>query len=170
MTGLVLRGAIILWAALFLFLGLRGIMDPGVYAEQFNMRIEAGAANTLRADFSAFFIVASISALIGALIPRWSNALLVPAALFGTALIGRIIGVSMGDAFNDGILQAMIIEALSVVLLAGGWRLLTRKPKIISEDVSFAPPTDPLVSEPLTRDPLTGEALPPISPAQRDRY
>lgn len=153
MTGLVLRGAIILWSALFLFLGLRGIVDPGVYAENFGMRIEAGAANTIRADFSAFFIVAAGGALIGALVPRWSNALLVPAALFGTALIGRIIGASMGDAMNNGIIQAMIIEALSVVLLAGGWRLLTRRPKIISDDISFAEPTDPLATAPAATPP-----------------
>ena len=153
MTGLVLRGAIILWAALFLFLGLRGIVDPGVYAQQFSMRIEAGAANTIRADFSAFFIVAAGGALIGALIPRWIHALLVPAALFGTALIGRIIGATMGDAITNDIVTAMIIEALSVVLLAGGWRLLTRKPKIISEEISFAPPTDPLNPAPVSTPP-----------------
>jgi hypothetical protein len=153
MTGLVLRGAIILWSALFLFLGLRGIVDPGVYADNFGMRIEAGAANTIRADFSAFFIVAAAGGLMGALVPRWSNALLVPAALYGTALVGRIIGATMGDAMNNGIVTAMMIEALSVVLLAGGWRLLTRKPKIISDDMSFAPPTDPLATAPVSPTP-----------------
>lgn len=135
MTGLVLRGAIVLWAAFFLFLGLRGLVEPGVYAETFGFKIEAAAANTLRADFSAFFIVASVSAILGALVPAWNKALLVPAALFGTALLGRIIGASMGDFVNNGIVQAMIVEALSVVLLAGGWRVLTKKPLPVAEQV-----------------------------------
>lgn len=144
MNGLVLRGAIILWGALFLFMGLRGLLDPGVYADNFGIRIDAAAANTLRADFSAFFLVASASALIGALIPRWNNALLVPAALFGTALLGRLLGAGMGDFVNNGIIQAMIIEALSVVLLLGGWRALTHKPKVV---VSEGPTYDPLSPE-----------------------
>lgn len=129
MTGLVLRGAISLWAALFLFIGARGILDPGVYAESFSIRIDAAAANTLRADFSAFFLVAAGGALLGALVPKWNRALLVPAALFGTALVGRIMGAAMGDFVNEAIVQAMIIEALSVVLLAGGWWILTKAPK-----------------------------------------
>ncbi|MCC2601923.1 hypothetical protein [Sphingopyxis yananensis] len=129
MTTLVLRGAIILWAAAFLFLGLRGLMDPGVYADNFAIRIDAAAANTMRADFSAFFLVAAGGALLGAVIPAWTKALLVPAALFGTALVGRLIGASMGDFVNNGIVQAMMIEALSLVLMAGGWWILSRAPK-----------------------------------------
>lgn len=129
MTNLVLRGAILLWAVAFLFLGLRGLMDPGVYADSFAIRIDAAASNTMRADFSAFFLIAAGGALLGALIPRWTNALLVPAALYGTALVGRLIGVSMGDFVNNGIVQAMMIEALSVLLMAGGWWILSRAPK-----------------------------------------
>lgn len=129
MTGLVLRGAIILWATLFLFIGLRGLMDPGVYADSFGFRIDAAAANTMRADFSAFFVVAAGSGILGALIPSWNKALLVPAALFGTALVGRLIGAAMGDFVNNGIIQAMMIEALSVMLLAGGWWVLSRARK-----------------------------------------
>lgn len=130
MTGFVLRGAIILWAVLFLFMGVRGLFDPGIYAESFGIRIDAAAANTMRADFSAFFLVAAGAALLGALIPSWNKALLVPAALFGTALTGRLIGASLGDFVNSDIVQAMIIEALSTLLLAGGWWILTRKPKM----------------------------------------
>lgn len=130
MTGFVLRGAIILWAILFLFMGARGLLDPGIYAENFGIRIDAAAANTMRADFSAFFLVAAGAALLGAIVPAWNKALLVPAALFGTALAGRLIGASMGDFINNAIVQAMIIEALSVMLLAGGWWVLTRKPKV----------------------------------------
>jgi hypothetical protein len=155
MTGLVLRGAILLWAALFLFLGLRGIVDPGVYADNFTIRIDAAAENTLRADFSAFFLVAAGSALLGALIPSWNKALLVPAALFGTALVGRLIGVSMGDFVNNSIVQAMIIEGLSVMLLGGGWWILShpvKKPVTVSnthinqgagELVEEYPPVEP---------------------------
>jgi hypothetical protein len=141
MTGLVLRGAILLWAALFLFIGLRGLMDPGVYADQFSIRIDAAAANTMRADLSAFFIVAAGGALLGALVPRWVNGLLVPAALFGTALIGRLIGAGMGDFVNNGIVQAMIIEALSLLLMAGGWSILSRARKAALSSAAIAPST-----------------------------
>lgn len=155
MTGLVMRGAIVLWAALFLFLGLRGVMDPGVYANNFDIRIEAAAANTLRADFSAFFLVAAGGALLGALIPSWNKALLVPAALFGTALVGRLIGVSMGDYVNNGIVQAMIIEALSVMLLVGGWWILSHPAK---------KPVITATSYPINGETELVEEYPPVEP------
>lgn len=147
MTGLVLRGAILLWAALFLFIGLRGLMDPGVYADQFSIRIDAAAANTMRADLSAFFIVAAGGALLGALVLRWVNALLVPAALFGTALIGRLIGAGMGDFVNNGIVQAMIIEALSLLLMAGGWSILSRARKAALRSAVTTPSAVPTSTE-----------------------
>ena len=63
---------------------------------------------------------------VGALVPGWLRALLVPAALYGTALAGRLFGVANGDLVNSGIVQAMIIEALTVLLMVGSWWVLSR--------------------------------------------
>ena len=128
MINWVLRGAVILWAAFFAIVGVRGLLDPASFTDMFGIGIEGVAANTVRADLSAFFLVAAGGAALGALLPGWTRALLVPAALYGTALIGRLFGVASGDAINDGIVQAMIIEALTVMLMVGSWRVLSNTP------------------------------------------
>lgn len=128
MVNWVLRGAVLLWALFFAIVGLRGIFDPTSYTETFKFAITGVAINTLRADLSSFFLVSAGSAALGALMPGWSRALLVPAALYGTALIGRLIGVGSGDFVNAGIVQAMIVEALSTGLMAGSWWKLSQTP------------------------------------------
>lgn len=126
MINWVLRGAALLWAALFVIVGVQGILDPASFTEMFGIGIDGVAANTVRADLSAFFLVAAGGAAIGALVPGWTRALLVPAALYGTALLGRLLGAATGDLVNGAILQAMIIEALSVALMVGSWWILSR--------------------------------------------
>lgn len=120
------RGAVLLWAAFFTILGVQGVLDPATFTETFGIDIEGAAANTVRADLSAFFLVAAGGAIVGALVPGWTRALLVPAALYGTALIGRLLGAAMGDLVNGAIVQAMIIEALTVVLMVASWWVLSR--------------------------------------------
>ena len=127
MVNWILRGAVLLWALFFAIVGLRGIFDPASFTELFGIVVEGAAANTVRADLSAFFLVAAGGAAVGALVPGWSRALLVPAALYGTALAGRLIGVGSGDLVNAGIVQAMIIEALSTGLMAASWWVLSRR-------------------------------------------
>lgn len=126
MINWVLRGAVLLWALFFIIVGARGLFDPASYADTFGILVEGAATNTIRADLSAFFLVAAGAALIGALVPGWVRALLVPAALYGTALAGRLFGIASGDLVNTGIVQAMIIEALTVLLMVGSWWVLSR--------------------------------------------
>jgi hypothetical protein len=126
MINWVWRGAVLLWAAFFTILGVQGVLDPATFTETFGIGIDGAAANTVRADLSAFFLVAAGGAAIGALVPGWTRALLVPAALYGTALIGRLIGGAMGDLVNGAIVQAMIIEALTVALMVASWWVLSR--------------------------------------------
>jgi hypothetical protein len=133
MINWVLRGALLLWALFFAIVGLRGLFDPTSFTELFGIVAEGAAANTVRADLSAFFLVAAGGAAVGALLPGWSRALLVPAALYGTALAGRLIGVGSGDVVNGGIIQAMIIEALSTGLMLAGWWILSRRVRAASE-------------------------------------
>ncbi len=126
MINWVLRGAVLLWAVFFLMIGARGVLDPASYTDTFGFTISGVAINTLRADLSSFFLVSAGAAALGVLAPGWMRALLVPAALYGTALTGRLIGVAMGDPTNFGIVQGMIIEALSVLLMVGSWWVLSR--------------------------------------------
>lgn len=126
MINWVLRGAVLLWAVFFVIVGMRGLFDPLSYTETFGILVEGTATNTIRADLSAFFLVAAGAAALGALVPGWLRALLVPAALYGTALAGRLFGAASGDPVNSGIIQAMIIEALSVALMIGSWWVLSR--------------------------------------------
>lgn len=133
MVNWVLRGAVLLWALFFAIVGLRGLFDPASYTETFKFTISGVAINTLRADLSSFFLVSAGSAALGALVPGWSRALLVPAALYGVALTGRLIGVGMGDPTNLGIIQGMIIEALSTGLMVGSWWMLSRPAPVAAE-------------------------------------
>lgn len=138
MINWVLRGAVLLWAAFFAIVGLRGLFDPASYTETFGIIVDGAATNTIRADLSAFFLVAAGGAAIGALIPGWSRALLVPAALYGTALLGRLLGATMGDVVNFGVVQAMIIETLSAGLMIGSWWVLSRPPAMENEGAAAA--------------------------------
>lgn len=137
MINWVLRGAVLLWAAFFAIVGARGLFDPASYGETFGILVGGVATNTIRADLSAFFLVAAGAAAVGALMPGWIRALLVPAALYGTALAGRLFGLGSGDPVNSGIVQAMIIEALTVLLMVGSWWVLSRPATTagVSEDV-----------------------------------
>lgn len=128
MVNMIMRGAVLLWAAFFAIVGARGLLDPASYTETFGFTISGVAINTLRADLSSFFLVSAGAAALGALLPTWERALLVPAALYGTALAGRLFGVAAGDPTNFGIVQAMIVEALSVLLMLGSWWTLSRRP------------------------------------------
>lgn len=122
----IIRGILLLWAAFFGYLGLTGLANPAVFTETFGVTGDASALNTVRADFAAFFIVSGACAAWGALRPEHARILLVPAMLFGAALIGRAVGVSLGDPLSDGVKQSMIVEALSVALLLGSARWLAR--------------------------------------------
>lgn len=124
MTNWILRGILILWAAFFGLTGMQGLLSPEPYFELFGVTGGETGINTLRADLSAFFLVSAAGALIGALRPGASRALLVPAALFGTALAGRAVGVVLGDPLTAQITQAMIAEAISTALMLGAmWQL-----------------------------------------------
>ncbi len=124
-----LRVAVVVWATFFLLLGVRGLIDPAVYADALGVTPgDAMGKSTIRADLSAFFIVSAVFAALGALPYRDGRRrrhfwLLVPAGLFGTALIGRAIGLADGG-LTPAIQSAMIAEAGSVALLLLAWRVI----------------------------------------------
>jgi hypothetical protein len=133
----IVRGIIVLWAAFFALTGIQGLLSDAPYFDLFGVTGDGPALNTLRADLTAFFLVAAGGALVGALRPGASRALLVPAALFGTALVGRLLGVAvLGDPLTAAITQAMIAEALSVALMLGAMRLLSPQAVVASPEAA----------------------------------
>lgn len=123
----VLRGVVLLWAALFLLTGVEGLTAAAPHYDLAGPITDPTGMNTIRADLSAFFLVSAIFAVIGAVRPGASRALLVPAALFGTALIGRLLGlIALGDTLTAAITEAMIVEAISTALLLGAYWQLSR--------------------------------------------
>jgi energy-converting hydrogenase Eha subunit H len=125
MINWVVRGVVLLWAALFLLTGVQGLTAAAPYFDLAGPALDPTGRNTIRADLSSFFLVAAAFAVIGAIRPGASRALFVPAALFGTALVGRLLGVIVfGDTITAAITQAMIVEAISVALMLGAmWQL-----------------------------------------------
>jgi hypothetical protein len=120
---LALRALVALWGLFFGMMAVRGILDPQFFTVNFGVVGEGIARNALRADFGTFFLVSGVAALWVALQPNRAKLLLVPATLFGTALFLRLFGVAMGDTAN---VPAMVIEAVSVVLLVTAHKVLDR--------------------------------------------
>ena len=120
---LALRALVALWGLFFGMMAVRGIVDPQFFTENFGVVGEGMARNALRADFGTFFLVSGVAALWAAIQPNRAQLLLVPATLFGTAFILRLFGVAMGDTAN---VPAMVIEAVSVLLLFTAYKVLGR--------------------------------------------
>jgi Domain of unknown function (DUF4345) len=118
-----LRALVALWGLFFTMMAVRGILDPQFFTESFGVVGEGMARNALRADFGTFFLVSGVAALWAAIQPHRAQLLLIPALLFGTALILRLFGVAMGDTAN---VPAMVIEAVSAVLLVTARKVLGR--------------------------------------------
>lgn len=126
----ILRAILVSWGVAFTLVGVRGVLNPEVFTNMFGIIAQGPAANSLRADFGAFFLVSGLGAIWGAVRslahPQEAKALWVPAALFGAALLHRIIGVLMGDPVTPAITQAMLAEAGSVLLMLFSQRYLGR--------------------------------------------
>ena len=114
---LILRIFVGLWGVGFGLLAVRGILDPAVFLAQFGIQGPGASINTIRSDFGAFFLVSAVAALWGAWKPEKAKLLYVPAALFGTALAARLLGLMLGDPASDANNQAMMIEGISVALM-----------------------------------------------------
>src|SRR3546814_16586705 len=126
MINWVLRGAVLLWAVFFLILGVQGVLDPATYTDQFGIAVDGAAANTVRADMSAFFLVSAVAAALGALMPGCRGPLLVPAQLSGNALVGRLIGQASGDVATPANIQGIIVEDPWLPPMDGSWWVRAR--------------------------------------------
>ena len=120
---------LILTALLFLFglfnllLGIGFFLDPVGLGTTFNLSpIGVGGLAVLRADLTAFFLVAGGCQLWGGW-RRNGDLLLVPALLMGIAFTGRAVSLGL-DGSYPGFAPPMVVEAVQVVLAIAAWRVL----------------------------------------------
>ena len=106
-----------------LFLAASFLFDPVTNGASLGVKPDGVAGiSTIRADFTAFFLVAGAGMLWGAW-RRNGDLLLAPAALFGIAFIGRAIDLAVNGAYAMW-WQPMTVEALESVLALAAWRVL----------------------------------------------
>lgn len=104
-------------------LGLGFLVDPAGSALRFFLSpLGTQGMATLRADFTAFFVVGGAAALIGAW-RRDRGLLLVPIALLGVAITGRMVSL-VADGAPATAFPPMVVEALMIALLLLGRRAL----------------------------------------------
>lgn len=121
-----LSAILILGAILDGVLGFRFLSNPAGIGQEFGLRA-AGAMglSAMRADFTAFFLVAAVFMLFGALRKR-GDALVAPLLLFLVALTGRALNLLMVGSY-PGWWLPMAVEASHVAVLTAaiasfGWR------------------------------------------------
>ncbi|MXP15555.1 DUF4345 domain-containing protein [Altererythrobacter confluentis] len=120
---LILTALLFAGGLMFLFIGMGFLLDPATAGADFGV-IPDGAMGraSLRADFTAFFVVAGGCMIWGAW-KRKGDPLLVSAALFGIAFIGRLVNLVSVGAYEN-YWMPMLVEAIAVVLCLMGSRLL----------------------------------------------
>ncbi len=123
MPRLIVRILVGLVGALAVLLALRIWMAPAAVAENLGLVGMGGLGRaTLRADVGGFFGAAGIMALAGAIRDE-RRLLTAPLAMIGLALTGRVI-TQLTGGLTPAQVPPMMIEAVLVVILAGGRRLL----------------------------------------------
>jgi hypothetical protein len=108
-------------ALLLMGLGIGFLIDPAGSALRFFLApLGTQGMASLRADFTAFFGVGGAFALYG-VVRQQRQALLVPIALVGVALLGRFVSLAADGAPTTAV-PPMVVEAVMVVLLALAYR------------------------------------------------
>ncbi len=120
---LILTALLFAGGLMFLFIGAGFLIDPATSGAAFGFNsLETMGLASLRADFTAFFVVAGGCMIWGAW-KRKGDPLLVSAALFGIAFIGRLVNIASVGTY-DGYWTSMLVEAVAVVLCLIGSRML----------------------------------------------
>ena len=120
LTGM--RIVVALVALFNIVLGLGFLIDPAGSALNFFLApLGTQGMATLRADMTAFFLVGGGSALLGAwrIDPR---PLIVPLALLGIAIAGRIVSL-IAEGAPATAFPPMVAEAVMIIILIAGCRL-----------------------------------------------
>lgn len=115
---IVMRALVFLVAAFNILMGVGFLLQPSRLAQGFFLTPEGSQGlATLRADFTAFFIVGGAFAAYGAWRGR-GGPLVVPLALLGVALVGRFVSLAL-DGMAPGAYVPMAIEAVMIAVLLG---------------------------------------------------
>jgi len=123
---LILTALIFIEGLFFLVMGLGFLIMPASTVTSFHLAADgAGGLAVLRADFPALFFVGGGAMIWGAW-KRNGDLLLVPAAIFGVALVGRIVSV-FADGTYPGFLPPMVVEAVAVILSLVASRVLPHR-------------------------------------------
>ncbi|MGB3472838.1 MAG: hypothetical protein WBA51_18630 [Erythrobacter sp.] len=123
-----LRAILVLGGLLLGFIGFGFFMDPAASGADFGISpggaSEAHGLTSIRADFTAFFVVGGASLIWGALAKR-GDALVIGGALMLVTLFGRVVSLSIHGSF-DGFLPPMAVEAVLGIAALIGARVLPR--------------------------------------------
>ena len=113
---ILMRALLVLVAAFNILMGVGFLLQPAQLAQGFFLTPQGSQGlATLRADFTAFFIVGGAFAAYGAWRAR-GGPLVVPIALLGVALIGRFVSLAL-DGMAPGAYVPMAIEAVMIAIL-----------------------------------------------------
>ena len=123
---LVLTGLIFAGGLMYLLLGVGFLINPDSAGGDFGLVYnDAQGLATMRADMSAFFLVAAGSMVLGAW-RRNGDLLLVATALFAIALLGRFVSLIVDGPWN-GFIFPMLVEAVTVIVLLIASRVLPHR-------------------------------------------
>lgn len=118
-----LRAGLALGGLLLVFIGAGFLLDPTGSGADFGLSAKgAHGLTTIRADFTAFFVVGGASLVWGALARR-RDPLLIGAALMLVTLAGRLVSLAINGPF-EGYIPPMAVELLLGVLGLIGARVL----------------------------------------------
>ena len=110
----------------FVVTGTGFLLDPAVAGGDFGIGASgAQGLSSIRADLTAFFWVGGLCMIWGAW-KRNGDPLLVSAALFAVALLGRAVSL-MADGSYEGWWLPMGVETFTVLLCLAGWKLLPHR-------------------------------------------
>lgn len=120
---LILTALLFVGGLFFVAMGVSFLLNPATAGADFGV-IPQGIMGhaSLRADFTAFFVVGGGCMIWGGW-KRKGDPLLVSAALFAIALIGRAVNLAVLGSYQDFWLP-MAVEAIAVILCLVGSRVL----------------------------------------------
>ena len=121
---LVLTALIFVEGLFFLVMGAGFLVTPASTVTSFHLMADgAGGLAVLRADFPALFFVGGGAMIWGAW-KRNGELLLVPAAIFGIAFLGRCVSIAVDGTYPGFFFPPMLAEAAAVILSLAGSRVL----------------------------------------------
>ncbi len=124
----IMRGLVLVLGLFNLVIGLGFLLQPAKLAAAFFLSpVGTQGLATIRADFTGFFIGASLFALYGAWKMR-ADALLVPMVMLGLALTGRFVSLAL-DGFAPTAPAPMVIEVIMLAILFAGYRAFETESK-----------------------------------------